>query len=172
MARRGRTGIVVTLIVLVALAAGAFVAWRWYTTTPQYATLKALQAVSDRDWPAFQQWVDVDRVVGAAADGALPRTSLGSDPAIRTRVLADGKTTLRKRIEQGVPGVPPNVPFPALMASGIVSGGTDSGTGAFVGVHSDHGGRSLTLDLRLEQQATGWRVTEVRNAQDLLRGQL
>ena len=38
-------------------------------STPQYAALKTLQAVSDRDWPAFQRWVDVDSVVTLGRDG-------------------------------------------------------------------------------------------------------
>jgi hypothetical protein len=73
-------------------------------------------------------------------------------------------------VEQGVPQVPPNVPFVVLMASGVVRGASLVGEDAYVTAEMRSSAAVTHLDLRLRQEGGRWRVVEVRNAARLLGG--
>lgn len=169
--RRRGVGCAVAVAVVAVVVAAAFLAWTGYTATPQYAALKMLQAVSDRDWSGFQRWVDVDSVVTLAVTAEVEKRA-GSASAVPSGVVKAAvpaaTQALRVRISSGVPGVPRDVPLAALVAGGVVRGASVTGEEADVTANAEVGGRVLRLDLRLRRQAGRWRVVEVRNAGDVL----
>lgn len=158
----------VTAFVLILFAAGvAFVAWTIYAATPQYATLKAIQALSARDYPAFARWVDVDAVAANATDAVL-RSRLGAAPpaALRDTAVAAVKAGIRERVSAGIPGMPTDVPLVALVFGHVVDGASQTDDQAYVTAVPP--GRSVRLDLRLRRENGVWRVVEVRNAAQVL----
>lgn len=162
-------GMAVAVVLVVAVIAGAagYVMWTRYTRSPQYATLKALQAVSWRDYDEFRRWVDVDAVVDDAIAAGTPA---GAEPpaAVRDAIEGSVKAGIRQRITQGVGGVPRNVPFAALMFGDVIRGSSITGEDAYVTAETTSGTRDLRFDLRLRRQGERWRIVELRNASELL----
>jgi NhaP-type Na+/H+ or K+/H+ antiporter len=161
--RRG-SGCALALVVVVVLAAAAFLGWLWYTSTPQYAVLKAVQAITYRDYASFSYWVDVDKTVNAAVSSAVPIQ------ALQAPVASQAKRQLQQRIEQGLPGVPQNVPTIALLTSGVVKGASVVGDTAYVTAQVPIRGSQVRFDLQLAKEGGRWRVVAVRNAAEVLRG--
>jgi hypothetical protein len=162
MSRRVVASLVV-LAVIAAVAVSAWVAWDRYTATPHYATTKALQAMSDRDWESFQRWVDVGSVVKVAV-----KEQAGGQP-VPSGFESQARDLLRQRVTGGIRGVPENVPFLALVFSGVVHDAVATGSTATAVISADSGGRSVRMDLKLRRIGGSWRVVEVSNASDLLR---
>ena len=172
MANRRRSGcgtaVAVVLVVAVLAAAAGYVLWARYTATAQYATLKALQAVSWRDYDEFSRWVDVDTVV----DRAIEAGAVTPPAAVREAIERSAKAAIRHRVTQGMRGVPRDVPFVALLVGNVIRSVRVTGDDADVTAETTSARRRLRFDLRLRREDGRWRIVEVRNASELLLGGL
>lgn len=106
--RRGSRGarillivVLVLVVLLVGLAAGGYFYWESYKTTPAYSLALLVDATQRNDQAAFDQIVDIDKIVTNFVPQVTEK-ALGQYAAALT-------APLRKQVEQQVPKLVPGV---------------------------------------------------------------
>jgi hypothetical protein len=176
---KSKTSLIVAVVVLVAILAGAGLWWLDYTRSPAYSIGQLAQAAQNRDWIGVQKYVDIEAVVGQVVDAAVSRSvkgdTSGLEPLLRQlagsakpALVQRAKDALRQAIESGGSWSGYGLGSPVgVYAANQVKSVTYVGDEALVSVAVPYGGKVFDVRLRMKRVDDHWRVTAIENVLDL-----
>lgn len=176
---KSKTSLIVAVVVLVAILAGAGLWWLDYTRSPAYSLGQLAQAAQDRDWVGVQKYVDIEAVVGQVVDVDVSRSVKGDTSGLGSLVTGLAQSAKPALVEQAKETLRQSIEASAATAGGAagslagffianqVKSVTYVGDEALVTVAVPYSGKVFDVRLKMKRVDDHWRVTGIENVLDL-----
>ncbi len=97
------------VIALVLIGAGLFAGWQYVKAQPQYSMYKIYEAINNRDYTTFKQYVDMESVIDTALAESMEANKSGADSELAQAFISllmpamkdAANTAIKKSVESG-----------------------------------------------------------------------
>ncbi|RSK37645.1 DUF2939 domain-containing protein [Hymenobacter metallilatus] len=188
----------ILLLLVLALAGGAYLYYRHLSTGPEYSLMQAYKAVTQHDAAAFERYVDVSSVTGSLVDQVAEQGSAlgvlnpggfamkGALRLLKPQLARAARQEVKRYVETGSATAAADASSTQMMNVSIlgladkvvgknssfkgVKYSREEGEQAFIGLEFTQPRYDTTLVLEVKMQNRGdhWQATEITNISEIL----